>query len=245
MAITVLITGATSGIGFELAKLYHAQNDKVIIVGRKGKEDLTHSLFYQTAYLQGDLSQPYASEKVKKYLNQSGIKQLDLLIHNAAVGHYGEFAQQSSDLLDKLLQTNLYTPIALTHALLPFVRDKGKIVFISSVAANLPVPDYAVYGASKAALSGFVRNLRLEQNRIAIQTIYPGATRTPMHAKSGVPEGKLKLERFPSSSDVAKKIQLAITTSRSEVTIGTGNALLRSLGRFLNRPLDYFMRRQV
>lgn len=242
MKKTILITGATSGIGFELAKLYHAGQNKVIILGRKDRHELAFSLFYETAYIQADLSKEDAAAKVLAFFQQAGISQLDLLIQNAALGYYGDYAQQAPDLLDKLLDTNLYAPIALTHALLPLMKKQGKIVFISSLAANMPVPDYALYGASKAALSGFARNVRLEQDTLAIQTIYPGATRTPMHAKSGVPEGLFKLERFPGAEEVAKKIYEAIKTNRSELTIGSGNAMLRALGRYAKGPFDSLMR---
>ncbi|MCA9836606.1 MAG: SDR family NAD(P)-dependent oxidoreductase [Trueperaceae bacterium] len=243
MARIVLITGATSGIGLELAKQFHAGGDKVIILGRKGRDELAYELFYQTSYIQADLSQEDAGARVLSFLRLAEISRLDLLIHNAAIGYYGSFENQGKPSVETLLQTNLYAPIALTHALLPKMSQSGKIVFVSSVAANLPVPDYAVYGASKAALSGFARNLRLEQTELSIQTIYPGATRTPMHEKSGVPRGKLKLERFPSAQEVASKLYKAIDSKRSEVTIGQGNSVLRVLGRYFQPLLDTVMRR--
>ncbi len=246
MPKTVLITGATSGIGLELAKRYNDAGDNVIMIGRKNRQELEAPLFYQTSYLQGDLNQDGIDKKITELLKQIEIDAIDILIHNAAVGYYGDWLEQPEESINELLQVNVYAPIALTHALIPHLKKaEGKVVFISSIAANLAAQDYAVYAASKAALSGFARNLRLEHKDINVQTIYPGATRTPMHAKSGVPDGNFKLESFASAEDVAQQIQKVIATQRSEVTIGIGNQFLRGLGRFFAQPLDAIMRRQA
>ena len=245
MSKTILITGATSGLGLELAKLYLEQNQKLILLGRQGPRELHAPLFFQASYLQCDLSQEGSALKTMAFLKSAGIAELDMVIHNAGVGYYGRFEEQSEEDTLKLLHTNLYAPISLSHALLPKIKTSGKLVFISSVAAHLPAAEYAVYAASKAALGGFARTLRLEQNRVKIKTIFPGAIRTAMHKKSGVPEGKLKLERFPSAGSVAVQVVKAIELGRSEQAIGFGNAVLRMAGRFFSGPMDGFLRRQV
>jgi short-subunit dehydrogenase len=236
---TVLITGATSGLGLELARLY-AEDSRLLLLGRKPLSKLTGKLFHDHAYCQCDLSKPNCAEVVKEWLEIEGIASLDLLIHNAGVGYYGNLIRQSDKSLEELLQTNLYAPIRLTHALLPMLKQsKGKIVFISSVAANLPVAQYSVYGASKAALSGFARNLRLELSDVKVQTIYPGAIQTEMHSKSGA---KLKTKNFPSAKDVARKIVKAVTSNKNEVTIGFGNRLVRNAGYYFSRLSDFIAR---
>jgi short-subunit dehydrogenase len=242
---TVLITGATSGLGLELARLY-AKDSRLLLLGRKPLSKLSDKLFHDHAYCQCDLSKPNCAEVVQEWLEIEGIASLDLLIHNAGVGYYGNLLRQSDKSLDELLQTNLYAPIRLTHALLPHLKNakgknaKGKIVFISSVAANLPVAQYSVYGSSKAALSGFARNLRLELPDISVQTIYPGATRTEMHAKSGAT--KLNTQRFPGAEKVAEKIVKAVAGNKNEVTLGLGNQMLRNSGYYFSRVSDFFAR---
>jgi short-subunit dehydrogenase len=237
---TVLITGATSGLGLELAKLY-APGSRLLLLGRKPLAKLKDNLFHDHAYCQCDLSKPNCAEVVKEWLEIEGVTSLDLLIHNAGVGYYGNLLRQSDKSLDELLQTNLYAPIRLTHTLLPQIQQaRGKIVFISSVAANMPVPQYSVYGASKAALSGFARSLRLELPNVKVQTIYPGAIQTEMHSKSGAV--KLKTENFPTAEAVAKKIIRAVATNKREVTIGLNNKFLRNVGYYFSRVNDFIAR---
>lgn len=157
------------------------------------------------------------------------------------MGYYGHLPRQSDKSVDELLAVNLYAPIRLTHALLPRLKKaKGKLVFISSVAANLPVAKYSVYGASKAALSGFARNLRLELTDVTLQTIYPGAIQTDMHRKSGATT--LSTKNFPNAEKVAQKIVKAVATNKSEVTIGFRNQVVRNVGYYASRLTDFIAR---
>ena len=236
----VLLTGATSGLGLELARLYASKGAPLILVGRKPLAELDSFLFTPENYCQADLSQPKSVETILKFLRSTQIEKPLLLIHNAGVGFYGEPSAHSDEEVKKLLETNLFTPIALTHALLPRTR---KVVFISSVVAEVPAPDYAVYGASKAALDAFARSLRLEtRGTPSVQSVHPGAIRTQMHAKSGVPEGKFDIKRFPGAEEVAEEVFRAVSGGRSDVTIGVNNKLLRLAGTYLGVPLDKLMR---
>jgi short-subunit dehydrogenase len=242
---TVLITGATDGIGLALARLYQARRARLVLVGRRPRAALDPALFSPERYCQADLAQTDCAEVVTRFLDEQGITELSLLIHNAGAGYYGSVEQQTSENISELVAVNLRAPMALTHALLPRLRAaKGKIVFISSVAAGLPVPAYAVYGATKAALDGFARSLRIElRNAVAVQVIHPGATRTSMHTKSGVPPGALKWERFPSPEMTAERIAKAIVGSRSSVTIGAVNRLLRFGGYYAPGIVYWFASR--
>ena len=197
-------------------------------------------LFQNALYIQCDLSQPDAVERIVNVLKQEDIQHLDLLIHNAALGYYGHVAKQSNKNLSELLQVNLYTPIALTKALLNHLQPKGKVVFISSVAANMAAPDYAVYSASKAALSGFARNLRIEG--LKVQTIYPGAIQTAFHDKSGVPKGRFDVENFQRHVMSPKMIYQAIQSDKSEVTIGLTNKIARATAYYFPTLFDSFVK---
>lgn len=241
---TVLITGATSGLGLELARLYAGDGSTLILSGRKPLQDLSDVLFTEETYLRCDLVRADAAETVTAWLEAHNVTHLDLLVHNAAVGWYGEVTRQSENSVDELLNVNLYAPVLLTRALLPLLRrSNGKVVFINSVAADLSAPDYAVYGATKAALAGFARNLWLELNgEVGVLTFYPGAVDTPMHEKSGVPAGKFKRERFSSAEDVARQVYRAASSSRAAVTSGLGNKVLRALGHYFPNSLDAIMR---
>ncbi|HMQ32071.1 MAG TPA: SDR family NAD(P)-dependent oxidoreductase, partial [Chloroflexaceae bacterium] len=235
---TALITGASDGIGLALARLFQAEGARVVGVGRRPPAELEREL--RGDYCRVDLAQPFAAAVVAEFLRRRGVDELDLLIHCAGVGSYGPVEAQAAGAIDALLDTNLRAPVALTHALLPALAAvAGRVVFIGSVAAALPVPDYAVYGATKAALEGFARGLRVElRGRAGVQVIHPGATRTGMHAKVGAPLERMGWRRFPPPERVARQIARAIAGGAPVATVGLGNRLLRLAGRHLGGLVD-------
>ncbi len=244
---TILITGATDGIGLELARLYAAQGNQLVLVGRRPLSALSETLFTPQTYCQADLSQADAVHRVLDHLAQQQIEQLDYVIHNAGLGYVGAVEAQPPDNIKTLLQVNTYAPIQLTHALLPLLRQTaGKLVLISSVATALGMADYATYIASKAAINGFARSLRVElQDDVGVQLILPGATRTGMHAKAGVDKAQMDWDRFPSAERVAQKIMRAIASNRRQVVIGGTNRLLFSVGQQFGRGIDTLRSRTV
>lgn len=240
----ILITGASDGIGLALARRYAAHAARLLLVGRRPLDALDPDIFTPETYCRCDLAQPAAAGQIRDFVAASGLLTLDLLVHNAAIGAYGPVAEQSPAAIRELLAVNLRAPINLSQALLPWLRPVGgKIVFISSVAAQLPAADYAVYAASKAALEGFARSLRSEADGLMVQVIRPGATRTAMHARSGVPADRIAWDRFPPAEQVAAKIERAIAGNQPVVTIGAGNRLLAAAGRHLPDLVDWLAAR--
>lgn len=241
----ILITGASDGIGMELARRYAPQADRLLLVGRRPLDGLDPQLFNADTYCRCDLALPEASACISDFVAASGLVTLDLLIHNAALGAYGPVAEQSPATIQELLAVNVRAPIALSHTLLPWLRPGGgQLVFISSVAAVLPAADYAVYAASKAALEGFARSLRSEYgSTLTVQVIRPGATRTAMHKRSGVPAGRIDWERFPPAAQVAAQIERAIAGRQPVVTIGVGNRVLVHSGRLMPALVDWLAQR--
>lgn len=232
----ILVTGATDGIGLALARRYAAGGAQLLLLGRKPPEALDDPLFREHTYLAVDLARDDAAAQLSGALDGHGVAQLDLIVHNAGLGGYGPVERQSARDLDDLLRVNLYAPLALSRTLLPRLRRGGRLVFVGSVAADLPTPDYAAYAASKAALAGLARALRAEG--LPVQLVHPGATATGMHAKSGVPAGRLDVDAMPSAARVAARLERAIASRRAVVTLGRGNALLRWAGRHLPGWMD-------
>ena len=193
-------------------------------------------MFTPATYCRADLGGKDAVERICRHLRAVAPRPLDVVVHNAGIGWVGPIEAQSAASVCNMAQVNLWTPVALTHALLPKLRARsGKVVFIGSIASALPCPDYATYAAFKAALDGFARSLRVELgDRVAIQVIHPGATRTGMHAKAG---GRSSA-RFAAPERVAGAIKRAIAGSRLVVTIGRGNAAVRVGGRGLSTVVD-------
>lgn len=243
--MNILITGASDGIGLALARHYQSREARVFAIGRRPADQLDINL--RRDYCRVDLLQPFAIAIISTFLQQRQIKQLDLLIHCAGVGSYGPVETQSTSQIDAILTTNLYAPIALTHALLPALKAAhGQIVCIGSVAAALPAPDYAVYAASKAALEGFVRSLRVElHNQVGVQIIHPGATRTGMHSKVGAPLEAIGWQHFPPAEHVARQIARAINHGKPITTIGCTNQILYMAGRHLDSLVDHIATRKA
>jgi short-subunit dehydrogenase len=118
------------------------------------------------------------------------------------------------------------------------------VVFISSVVSSLPAPEYAVYAATKAALDSFAYNLRIELgDEVAVQLIHPGATRTDMHRKAGIPPERMDTSKFPPPEQVAAQIADAIERGKPQVAIGATNKLMRWAGRNAAKLVDTVMMR--
>jgi len=244
---TILITGATSGIGLALGHWYKEKGERPILLGRRSLESLSDPIFTADNYCQVDLATADAHVTVGRWLHNRKIDTVDVLIHNAGLGWYGDPAEQSSASVQDLVAVNVEAPIRLTHALLPLVQSAaaGKIVFVSSAVSQLPTADYAVYTATKAALDGFARSLRIEQaGRVAVQVLHPGATRTTMHEKIGIPKERMNWDKFPPAADVATQMGGAITTGRRHVAIGVTNKILRGVSRAIPNLLRGVMRKK-
>lgn len=245
-AKTVFLTGATDGIGLELARLYAGRGADLHLLGRRRPEELADPLFQRAQYYWFDLSESGCERAVLAELDRRGVGSLDLVIHNAGTGYYGAIKAEPQAGIRDTLTVNLEVPLLLSHALYPKLRAaNGRIVMISSVASAMACPDYAVYAASKAALDGFARSLRAEIDpRVAVTVIHPGATRTGMHAKIGLPREVVVSQRFAPAEAVAAAIIAGIDAERARVVIGTGNRILRWAGSCLGRPLDWLSRRR-
>lgn len=242
---TVLITGATDGIGLELARLYQQRGARLVLVGRRRLSGLSEPLFTPATYCQTDLSQSDAAGTVARWLKEHDIDTLDVLVNNADTGYYGPVEEESKDNIRKAVAVNLRAPIALTYALLPHLRRiNGQIVFISSVATAMPSPDYAVYGATKAAIDGFARNLRIElaDTNVTVQVLHPRGTNTDVPAKAGVPQKQIERLSKASPENVARDVLTAIDTREPTAAIGIGNRFLWAAGRYLAGVVDAAMR---
>lgn len=242
---TVLITGATDGLGLALARIYQQQGARLVLIGRKTLHELRDRLFNDATYCQADLAKPEAAQTISQWLDVHGIYEINLVIQNAGSAFIGDTQSQSAESIQQLLRVNLYTPIALTHALLPRLAGaKGKAVFIGSSRTQLPCPQYAVYAASKMALDGFVRNLQIELKaakvNIHAQMIHPGASRTGLHAKAGLATGATT--KFPAADIVAKQIEQAIRSNQRSVTLGVGSRWLDRLYRLFPAAVESSMK---
>lgn len=247
-APVALVTGATDGIGLELARRLDRQGLRLVLVARRPLAAADVGLAARHLGVQADLARPAeACATVGHALRSAGIERLDLLVHNAALGSYGPLEREPAGRLHEQLAVDLAAPMQLTQALLPRVRAaRGRIVFVSSVAAQLACPDFAAYSAMKRALEGFARALRLEERgRVHVRVVAPGGTRTGIHVKSGAPaEEVMRLSRrWPSAARVAQALERAARGRRWHRTLGAANAVGGWLGRHAPRLADRLLGR--
>lgn len=191
---TVLITGASSGLGAVFAQRLAERGANLILVARR-RERLTelaesirrHEVVSIALYDQ-DLSKPGAASELSQRISADGLA-VDTLINNAGMGTHGNFADQAPDALAAEVHLDVTSVVELTRALLPQMLQSGRgaLVNIASTSAYQPTPAMAVYGASKAFILSFTESLAYETRRsgLKVLAVSPGPMRTEFFDKLG------------------------------------------------------------
>jgi uncharacterized protein len=216
---TVMLTGASGGVGQAIARALAAEDTRLILTGRRLEmlEGLVEELGPPARAIAADLS---SREELERLIDEAG--DVDILVANAALPANGQLEGFTVEQFDRVLDVNLRAPIALTHALTPAMarRGRGHVVLISSLAAKLGVSRTSLYTATKFGLRGFAQSMRAELHGagVGVSAIFPGPIRDAgMHAESGVklPPGS------PTSSpeEVARAVVSAIERNRGEVSV--------------------------
>ena len=175
----VLITGASSGLGEEFARQLAPVSARMILVGRRQdrlsalEEELRGAYpELEVGSLPCDLSNRAERADLIERVNGTGWSPT-LLINNAGLGDYGEFSSSEWEKVEALLEVNIAALTHLTHGFLPpmIAEGRGAIINVSSLAGDLPIPDFATYAASKAYVTSFSEALRLELREVAIRVL--------------------------------------------------------------------------
>ena len=187
---TALITGASSGIGAELARQLAPQAKTLVFVARRNdrieslKAELTREGLTIFCYA-ADLAVSENIDALTRWLVEQNI-QIDFLINNAGLGDYGPFETANWEKSERIIRVNITALTKLTHALLPMLHraPHAAILNVSSIAGFLPVPELAVYAASKAYVTSFSESLRAElrETSIGVTLVCPGPTPTEFSA---------------------------------------------------------------
>ncbi len=184
-----VITGASAGLGEEYAlQLAPVSNHLVLVARRAGLlenlADRIRAEFPKTAVsvIAADLADAAERQKVAATLHEAGLRP-DLLVNNAGLGDYGEFASAEWPRIESMLRVNIEALTHLTHLLLPAMPYGGAVLNVSSLASLLPIPDFAVYAATKAYVTSFSEALRIElrESGIRVLAVCPG----PVHTEFG------------------------------------------------------------
>ena len=142
----VVITGASSGIGEHLAREFSKRGDNVLLVARREDSLKALSIELKAEYQVVDLSCEKETRNFAESLKQ---RKVDILVNNAGRGSFGFFEDQNDDVL--MIKLNAIAPTILSQAVIPQMKDRknGKIVFISSVCAFVPIPFMTTYSATR------------------------------------------------------------------------------------------------
>jgi uncharacterized oxidoreductase len=186
---TILITGGTSGIGFELAKQLTARGNKVIVTGRdRLKLEKAKKLIPELEVIQSDVTDVKDIESLVSRIERE-FPQMNILVNNAGTMRKIDL-HRGQDSLNEVtceIETNLNGPIRMAKAFLPHLKSKSfaAIVNVSSGLAFVPLPTSPVYCATKAGLHSFTLSLRqqLKLTRIAVFELAPPATQTELLAQ--------------------------------------------------------------
>jgi len=168
---TVLITGGSAGIGFEIAALLSEKGNKVIITGRDEQRlKAAASKLKNTTAIAGDVSDPAQVDALAEKIGRE-FPDLNMLINNAGKAYYYKLGEETevAQKADEEMQTNYISPIRLTEKLLPLLKkqDEAAVVNVTSIVAFAPGRRLATYAASKAALHAYTRTLRLTLEKTA------------------------------------------------------------------------------
>ncbi|MDD5936652.1 MAG: SDR family oxidoreductase [Clostridiales bacterium] len=184
---TALITGASSGIGSEYARIHASKGDNLVLVGRNEvqltemKSELERTYKVKVTTIVQDLSEPGAAKLVYDEVKHNGIE-IEYLINNAGLGGRGIFYERSMEEDRVMMETNMNALTELTRLFLPeFVRrNHGRILNMSSTAALMPGPMHAVYFATKAYVSylSFALVKELEHTNVTVTAVLPGPVNT-------------------------------------------------------------------
>jgi len=243
---TVLITGASGGIGYELAKLFARDRHNLILVARStdrlarvAAELRAHNVTVKTVPL--DLSTSPAPKFLFDQL-QSEDTTVDILINNAGFGAFGEFARMSNEEIFGQIQLNITAMTELTRLFLPpmLTRRSGRIMNVASTAGFQPGPLMAVYYATKAYVISFSEALANEvrNSGVTVTCFCPGATHTGFATRAGNDKSRLFKQLGAMNVErVAMDGYRAVMEGRTLAISGAHNWLVAQSTRLAPRKL--------
>jgi uncharacterized protein len=224
-----VVTGASSGIGLELAKQFAAHGFDLIIVADSPKIDDAASVLknynVSVVAVQIDLAKQAGVEEFYRLIRDSG-RPVDAVALNAGVGAGGDFVRETALDADlNVIDLNVRSTVHLAKLVLKDMvkRGQGRVLFTSSIAATMPGTFNAVYNASKAFIQSFAQAVRAEvkETGVTITALMPGATETNFFHRAGMDDTKVGLSDKDDPADVAKTGFEALMSGEDHVVAGS------------------------
>ncbi len=252
-ARTVLVTGASEGIGREFARRFAADGFHVVAVARnrerleslRGELERAHGVSVRV--IVADLADPAAPARIHEELASEGVR-VDVLVNNAGFGGYGFFHETDLDHELRMIQVNVAALVALTKL---FVREmvargEGHVINVSSTAAFQPGPLQAVYYATKAFVLSFSEAIdnELSGTGVRVTAFCPGPTRTEFHARAGT-ETSFRGMRQMTAEEAVREGYEGYRRGKRVVIAGRLNRVLAFSTRLAPRRLTTAVARRL
>jgi len=237
-----LITGATSGIGYEFARIFAAHDYDLVIVARSQGEldstagQLTEDYGVKVHTLARDLCVPESPFDIFDEIKRLGIT-INVLVNNAGQTVYGKYIETDIHSELALLQLNVGAYISLTKLFLRdmLLRGEGKILNVASIAAKMPGPYMSVYHGTKAFIHSFTEAVRAEvsDSGVTLTSLLPGATATGIFQKAHMENSKIVNHGLTNPAQVAEAGFEALMAGEDMVIAGASNKLLVNAANLL------------
>jgi uncharacterized protein len=239
-----VITGASSGIGYELARKF-ASTGYDLVIAASNPDKLRAAARSLSAVdpgalvevVQTDLSKPEGVRKLYDRLRELG-RPVDVLAANAGVGVYGEFTETALDEEIALIDLNITSQVHLIKLIVPEMKHRGQgaVLITSSIAGTMPGPHYAVYAASKAFMSSFGQAIRneLDDAGVNVTVLMPGLTDTGFFERAHMADSKLAQGARQSPAEVAEAAFEALQNRDDHIVPGFKNKMTAGITKVLS-----------
>lgn len=236
----ILITGASSGIGYEMAKQLATKNVNLLLVARsedklqKLQKELTVLHKIEVEYFLYDLSEPNSAQDLYNHIKQKNYL-VTGLINNAGFGDYGNFTEMPLKKDEEMIAVNITALVGLTKL---FGADmakqgKGKIMNVASLLSFLPFPYYSVYSATKSFVLAFTETVatELEGTGVIVTALCPGTVETPFHTNAMRKTNAMSANK-PMPADIVAKAGVELfLNGKGKKIVGIMNWVLSNLPR--------------
>jgi short-subunit dehydrogenase len=230
-----LITGASTGIGFEIAKLFAIENINLLIVSRdkqkllKIKDEFENQYKIDVYTLATDLSSDSGVQNILDVVKSNSLI-VNYLVNNAGFGDYGAFIERSIEKYREMVHLNILslTELSYYYGKEMVRRGKGRILNVASMAGLQPDPNFAVYGATKSYVISLTEAIHkeFENSGVTVTVLSPGATTSNFMERADMGNAKLYASGVMSSVDVAREGYNGMMKGKLHVIPGFKNKIL-------------------
>ena len=230
-----LITGASTGIGFEIAKLFAADNINLLIVSRdkqkllKIKDEFENQYKIDVYTLAIDLSSDSGVQNILDVVKSNSLI-VNYLVNNAGFGDYGAFIERSIEKYREMVHLNILslTELSYYYGKEMVKKGKGRILNVASMAGLQPDPNFAVYGATKSYVISLTEAIHkeFEHSGVTVTVLSPGATTSNFMERADMGNAKLYASGVMSSVDVAREGYNGMMNGKLHVIPGFKNKIL-------------------